>query len=77
MERGKIMEEIIQKALKNTSTGNWIIENEEIERAGIGFDEFCDRLDNDYRVCEYELIDGGIDILFWLDYCENLEEEED
>ena len=77
MERGKIMEEIIQKALENTSNGNWTIEAEEIERAGIGFDEFCDRLDNDYRVCEYELIDGGIDILFWLDYCENLEEEED
>ena len=76
MERGKIMEEIIEKALKNTSNGNWTIEAEEIETAGIGFDEFCDRLDNDYRVCEYELIDGGIDILFWLDYCENLDEEE-
>ena len=70
------MEDLILDALKNTTTGNWIIENEEIERAGIGFDEFCDRLDNDYRVCEYELIDGGIDILFWLDYCGNLDEEE-
>lgn len=77
MERGKIMEEIIEKALKNTSNGNWTIEAEEIERAGIGFDEFCDRLDNDYRVCEYELIDGGIDILFWLKYCEFYNENED
>lgn len=77
MERGKIMEEIIEKALKNTSNGNWTIEAEEIEQAGIDFDEFCDRLDNDYRVCEYELIDGGIDILFWLKYCENAEKEED
>lgn len=70
MERGKIMEEIIQKALENTSNGNWLIDYEEIEKAGIGFDEFYDRLDNDYRVCEYELTDDGIDILFWLDYCE-------
>ena len=77
MERGKIMEEIIQKALKNTSNGNWLIDSEEIKTAGISFDEFCDRLDNDYRVCEYELIDGGINILFWLKYCENLEEEGD
>ena len=77
MERGKIMEEIIEKALKNTSNGNWTIEAEEIERAGIGFDEFCDRLDNDYRVCEYELTDDGIDILFWLDYCEFYNEKED
>lgn len=77
MERGKIMEEIIEKALKNTSNGNWTIEAEEIERAGIGFDEFCDRLDNDYRVCEYELVNGGIDILFWLKYCKNLDEEEE
>lgn len=70
------MENLILDALKNTTTGNWIIENEEIKTAGIGFDEFCDRLDNDYRVCEYELIDGGIDILFWLKYCENVDEEE-
>ena len=70
-------EEIIQKALENTSTGNWIIEAEELEKAGISFDDFCDRLDNDYRVCEYELIDGGIDIIFWLKYCPNVEEEED
>lgn len=77
MERGKIMEEIIQKALENTSNGNWLIDYEEIEKAGIGFDEFCDRLDNDYRVCEYELIDGGIDILFWLKYCKNVEDEEE
>lgn len=69
-------EKIIQRALENTSTGNWIIEIEELEKAGISFDDFCDRLDNDYRVCEYELIDGGIDIIFWLDYCENLDEEE-
>ena len=71
------MEDLINDALKNTTTGNWIIETEEIETAGISFDEFCDRLDNDYRVCEYELIDGGIDILFWLKYCPNLEEEEE
>lgn len=77
MERGKIMEEIIQKALENTSNGNWLIDYEEIKKAGIGFDEFCDRLDNDYRVCEYELIDGGIDIIFWLKYCKNLDEEEE
>lgn len=77
MDKEKAIETMIERGLRNTYTGNWIIENEEIERAGIGFDEFCDRLDNDYRVCEYELIDGGIDILFWLDYCENLEEEED
>ena len=64
------MENLILDALKNTTTGNWIIETEEIETAGTNFDEFCDRLDNDYRVCEYELIDGGIDIIFWLDYCE-------
>lgn len=77
MERGKIMEEIIQDMLRKTSNGNWSISTEELRQAGISFDEFCDRLDNDYRVCEYELIDGGIDIIFWLDYCENLEEEED
>lgn len=71
------MEDLINDALKNTTTGNWIIETEEIETAGTNFDEFCEYLDNDYRVCEYELIDGGIDILFWLKYCENLEEEED
>lgn len=70
------MGEIIEKALKDTSSGNWLIDYEEIEKAGIGFDEFCDRLDNDYRVCEYELIDGGIDILFWLDYCENAKDNE-
>lgn len=71
------MENLILDALKNTSNGNWLIEIEEIEKAGIGFDEFCDRLDNDYRVCEYELIDGGIDVLFWLKYCPNLDEEEE
>lgn len=70
------MEDLINDALKNTSTGNWIIETEELRQAGISFDEFCDRLDNDYRVCEYELIDGGIDVLFWLKYCPNLDEEE-
>lgn len=68
-------EEIIQKALEMTSTGNWTIEAEQLEKAGISFDDFCDRLDNDYRVCEYELIDGGIDIIFWLDYCKNINEE--
>lgn len=77
MERGEIMEKIIQKALENTTNGNWEIEAEEIEKAGIGFDEFCDRLDNDYRVCEYELIKGGLDILFWLDYCPNVENDEE
>lgn len=71
------MEDLINDALKNTTTGNWLIDYEEIEKAGIGFDEFCDRLDNDYRVCEYELKDGEIDILFWLKYCENVEEEEE
>ena len=71
------MEEIIEKALKNTSSGNWTIESEELETAGIDFDEFCEYLDNDYRVCEYELIDGGIDILFWLKYCEFYNENED
>lgn len=71
------MEDLINDALKNTSTGNWIIETEELRQAGISFDEFCDRLDNDYRVCEYELIDGGIDVLFWLKYCPNLDEEEE
>lgn len=76
MERGQIMEEIIQDMLRKTSNGNWLISTEEIEKAGISFDEFCDRLDNDYRVCEYELINGGIDIVFWLDYCKNVEEEE-
>lgn len=70
------MEDLILDALKNTTNGNWTIENEELETAGTNLKEFCDRLDNDYRVCEYELIDGGIDILFWLDYCENLDEEE-
>lgn len=76
MERGKIMETMIERGLRNTYTGNWLIDYEEIEKAGIGFDEFCDRLDNDYRVCEYELIDGGIDILFWLKYCENAKDNE-
>ena len=71
------MEDLILDALKNTTNGNWTIENEEIETAGTNLEEFCEFLDNDYRVCEYELIDGGIDIIFWLDYCENLEEEED
>lgn len=71
------MEDLINDALKNTSTGNWIIETEELETAGTNLDEFCDRLDNDYRVCEYELIDGGIDILFWLDYCPNAENDEE
>ena len=47
------------------------------ESTGMNRKEFCEYLDNDDRVCEYELIDGGIDILFWLDYCENLEKEED
>ena len=71
------MENLILDALKNTTNGNWIIENEELETAGTNLDEFCEFLDNDYRVCEYELIDGGIDILFWLKYCENVDEEED
>lgn len=70
------MENLILDALKNTSNGNWIIENEEIERAGIDFKDFLDKLESDNRVCEYELIDGGIDILFWLKYCENIEEED-
>lgn len=71
------MENLILDALKNTTNGNWIIENEELETAGTNLDEFCEFLDNDYRVCEYELIDGGIDILFWLDYCEFYNENED
>ena len=70
------MENLILDALKNTTNGNWIIENEELETAGTNLEEFCEFLDNDYRVCEYELIDNGINILFWLDYCENLDEEE-
>lgn len=70
------MENLILDALKNTTNGNWIIENEELETAGTNLEEFCEYLDNDDRVCEYELIDGGIDIIFWLDYCENLDEEE-
>ena len=76
MEKTKIMEEIIQDMLRKTSNGNWSIGTEELRQAGITFDEFCEYLDNDYRVCEYELIDGGIDILFWLKYCENVEEED-
>ena len=71
------MENLILDALKNTTNGNWTIENEELETAGTNLKEFCEYLDNDDRVCEYELIDGGIDIIFWLDYCENLEKEED
>lgn len=64
------MEEIIKKALKNTSSGNWAIELEELETLKINLKEFCKYLDNDDRVCEYELTDDGIDMLFWLDYCE-------
>lgn len=71
------MEEIIKKALKDTSSGNWTIELEELETAKINLKEFCKYLDNDDRVCEYELIDGGIDILFWLKYCKNVEDEEE
>ena len=71
------MGNLILDALKNTTNGNWIIENEELETAGTNLDEFCEFLDNDYRVCEYELIDGGIDILFWLKYCEFYNENED
>lgn len=71
------MEEIIKKALKDTSSGNWTIELEELETAGTNLKEFCEYLDNDDRVCEYELIDGGIDIIFWLDYCEFYNEKED
>lgn len=71
------MEEIIQKALKDTSNGNWTIELEELETAKINLKEFCKYLDNDDRVCEYELTDDGIDILFWLDYCEFYNEKED
>lgn len=70
-------EKIIQRALNLTSNGNWLIDNEELEKTGISFDDFCDRLDNDYRVCEYELVKDGIDILFWLKYCPNLDEEEE
>lgn len=77
MEKGKIMEEIIKNALKNTTNGNWSIDTEELRQAGITFDEFCEFLDNDERVCEYELTDDGIDILFWLDYCEFYNEKED
>lgn len=76
MDKEKIIEEIIQDMLEKTSNGNWSIDTEELRQAGITFDEFCEYLDNDYRVCEYELIDGGIDILFWLKYCENVEEED-
>lgn len=71
------MENLILDALKNTTNGNWIIENEELETAGTNLEEFCEFLDNDYRVCEYELIDEGIDILFWLKYCEFYNENED
>lgn len=71
------MGEIIEKALKDTSNGNWTIELEELETAKINLKEFCKYLDNDDRVCEYELTDDGIDILFWLDYCEFYNEKED
>ena len=71
------MENLILDALKNTTNGNWTIESEELETAGTNLEEFCEFLDNDYRVCEYELIDGGIDILFWLKYCEFYNENED
>jgi len=70
------MEEIIQNALKNTTNGNWSIGTEELRQEGITFDEFCEFLDNDERVCEYDKVDGEADIIFWLDYCKNVEEEE-
>lgn len=74
MEKGKIMEEIIQDMLRKTTNGNWSISTEELRQAGITFDEFCEFLDNDERVCEYDKVDGETEIIFWLDYCENLEE---
>ena len=70
MEKEKIMEEIIQDMLRKTSNGNWSISTEELRQAGITFDEFCEFLDNDERVCEYDKVDGEADIIFWLDYCE-------
>lgn len=75
MENKKI-QKIIQQALDNTTTGNWLITNEELEKARINFDDFCDKLENDDRICEYELTKNGIDILFWLDYCKNIIDEE-
>ena len=77
MEKKEKMEEIIQNMLEKTSNGNWSISTEELRQAGITFEEFCEFLDNDERVCEYDKVDGEADIIFWLDYCPNLEEEEE
>ena len=77
MKKREIMEEIIQDMLRKTSNGNWSIGTEELRGAGISFDEFCEFLDNDERVCEYDKVDGEADIIFWLDYCKNVEDEEE
>lgn len=72
-------EEIINIALDNTSNGNWCIDlKNEYELENTEILNFRALLSQDTRVADVEWSEDGteVDIIFYLEYCPNTEEDE-
>lgn len=82
----KAVEYLVEEGTKNTSSGNWVIEAEEVAEAlNVSRDtilEYGDEIADELVLCEpvsgvsYTSEEGNFDMDFFLDYCENAKEED-
>lgn len=74
LEKLQSYNRIIDEATRNTTSGNWNIDLIDYINE-LSTDDFKVFMNNDERIAEFTEIRGNIDIIFYLDYCPNVEED--